>query len=406
MAYLALSDAQGGAAESLALLVRAVDPTRFEKRVVLVERTGSPTGDRLRRASEEVAQLWLPQVHHSQEVRVTSRGLARVLRRSAGPRAALVAWLRARSIDLLHVNSVIFAHALGAVREALPGLRVVYHVRELLPDDAVGAFLREEIARCSDVIIGISGEEVRPFAGRGDVVVLPNPFDFSALASVRGDLRRRLGVPPERLLVGMVSRFSRSKGHLEFLAAMRLLREAPGAVAGRLGVLIAGVPPTSPLRELAKRLLRPRALTLEFGRRVRALGLGDRLSLLPYTHEAAEVHAALDVLVRPSLAGDPWGRDVIEAMAHGKPVVATGTSPYYVLEGRTGFLVPPGDREAMAARVRLLLEDPERRRAMGAAGAARVREMCDLERHGAEVMRLYDQALGARDEGGRVDVGG
>jgi glycosyltransferase involved in cell wall biosynthesis len=65
---------------------------------------------------------------------------------------------------------------------------------------------------------------------------------------------------------------------------------------------------------------------------------------------------------------------ILEAMAMGKPVVATGVggNTELVLEGENGFLVPPEDPEALAGRIELLLSDPSRRRTMGETGRAYV----------------------------------
>jgi hypothetical protein len=72
---------------------------------------------------------------------------------------------------------------------------------------------------------------------------------------------------------------------------------------------------------------------------------------------------------------------VLEAMAHGKPVVATavGGTPEVVVEGETGLLVPPGDPERLAAAIRSVLDDRELARRMGEAGRIRVAERFSVE---------------------------
>ena len=67
---------------------------------------------------------------------------------------------------------------------------------------------------------------------------------------------------------------------------------------------------------------------------------------------------------------EPFGLPVVEAMAAGRPVVASraGGIPELVADGRTGLLVEPGDPLALADALLTLLADPERARAMGAAG--------------------------------------
>ncbi len=82
-----------------------------------------------------------------------------------------------------------------------------------------------------------------------------------------------------------------------------------------------------------------------------------------------QLYAASRVVVTPSVIPEPFGLPVVEAMAAGRPVVASraGGIPELVQDGRTGLLVEPDDPEALAAALLALLADPERCRVMGAA---------------------------------------
>jgi len=92
------------------------------------------------------------------------------------------------------------------------------------------------------------------------------------------------------------------------------------------------------------------------------------------SHDA--VLAAMDhcrFLVSPALWPEPFGLVLIEAMARGKAVVAAraGGPLEIVRDGETGLLAPPGDAEALAGAMRLLLDDPDMARRMGRAGKTR-----------------------------------
>jgi glycosyltransferase involved in cell wall biosynthesis len=86
---------------------------------------------------------------------------------------------------------------------------------------------------------------------------------------------------------------------------------------------------------------------------------------------------------------------ILEAMAAGLPVVATavGGTPEVVVDGVTGFLVPPRDPEALADAILCLLRDPELRKRMGTVGRARVTEHFSVEQMVGKTEALYEQLL-------------
>ncbi len=128
----------------------------------------------------------------------------------------------------------------------------------------------------------------------------------------------------------------------------------------------------------------------------------------PRTHAglAAEYRRA-DVVAVPSVVDAGGDRDglpnvVLEALACGRPVVASDVAalPSAVLHGRTGLLVPPGDAGALAASLRLLLEDADLRAGLGAAGRRLVLERYDLARCSAVLCRRLEAVYGRE----RVDA--
>ncbi len=131
----------------------------------------------------------------------------------------------------------------------------------------------------------------------------------------------------------------------------------------------------------------------ELGERVRLLGR------LPH-HETVALYGQCDVFVLPTHR-EGFPVSVLEAMAASLPVVATpvGAIPDVVREGREGHLVPVRDASALARRLRELVEDPARRRAMGCAARERVERHFCVEIVVAELEALYDSLLGAGGAG-------
>jgi len=126
-----------------------------------------------------------------------------------------------------------------------------------------------------------------------------------------------------------------------------------------------------------------------------ALGLGDRMHFLGWRDDVPEVIAAADIVVLPSWSeGLPLA--VLEAMACGKPVVATpvGGVARAVVEGKTGLLVPPGKPGRLAAAISRLLQDPVEAARMGAEGRRRVESRYSLDQFTRSIESLYDALLG------------
>jgi len=98
----------------------------------------------------------------------------------------------------------------------------------------------------------------------------------------------------------------------------------------------------------------------------------------------------LDIFVLTSIK-EHFGRVVIEAMACGKPVIATnsGAVPEIVEDKVTGILVPPEDSEKLAEAIIELLEDKEKAKEMGIAGRKRVEELFSIEKHTRQIEEVY-----------------
>jgi len=102
-------------------------------------------------------------------------------------------------------------------------------------------------------------------------------------------------------------------------------------------------------------------------------GLDGRLDFLGYHDDLAAVLAGATVFVNATVATEGFGRVILEAMQLGVPIIATdcGGPRELVVDGETGFLVPPGDATALAAKMELLLAKPSMAKQMGKVGRRR-----------------------------------
>jgi glycosyltransferase involved in cell wall biosynthesis len=131
--------------------------------------------------------------------------------------------------------------------------------------------------------------------------------------------------------------------------------------------------------------------------KVRTLGLMDSVEIpgiLSY-EETRTYYARADVVVFPSVWIESFGLVGLEAMAHGKPVVAfrTGGIPDWLEDQHTGFLAPLKDTRQLAARICQLLDDPELARRLGRNGFERVAQKFNGEIYLRRLLEIYEGAI-------------
>jgi glycosyltransferase involved in cell wall biosynthesis len=189
-----------------------------------------------------------------------------------------------------------------------------------------------------------------------------------------------LGIGERPFTVGWIGRMTGIKRTDDVLLAFKSLRER--GIDARLCLVGDG-----PDRDQVER-------------RAHELGVMRETLFLGYQEQVASFFAAFDVFVLPS-ANEGTPVTAIEALAAGKPVVATrvGGIPDVVRDGEDGFLVAPGDVEALADRLAELATDDALRERMGEAARARVRERYSVERLVDDVDRLYRSLLEAEGLG-------
>jgi glycosyltransferase involved in cell wall biosynthesis len=186
-----------------------------------------------------------------------------------------------------------------------------------------------------------------------------SPSLFHPDPDARRRLRNSFGVPDSRVVVVVVSRLVRHKGHPELMAAMEAVPDAELWVVG-------------------DRLSSDHGESLDPAFARATTMLGTRLRRLGYRTDIAALLSAADIFALPShFEGLPMS--VIEAMLCGLPVVATDIrgSREQVVDNETGLLVPPRTTDPLAAALRRLAADPALRRSLGEAGRQRALSLYD-----------------------------
>jgi glycosyltransferase involved in cell wall biosynthesis len=257
---------------------------------------------------------------------------------------------------LIHVNDIWWV---PQTLRAVAGVRVpiIAHVRQEIEPPKVRRYELDKV----DLVLPMS-RQIRQSLEKGGVLperlkVLHSGIDLSAVPDHEDgrEIRHRFGIPAEALVLGTVANLFARKGYDVMLRAL------PEIVATfpQVHYLIVGTGDVD---------YETRLRTM-----VRDLELESRVHFAGFQESVYPCLAAMDLYVHPALM-EGFGIAVLEAMAMRKPVVATtaGGLPEVAQDGDTGILVPPGDPDALARAVLLLLQDPARCRKLGEAGRDRV----------------------------------
>lgn len=190
--------------------------------------------------------------------------------------------------------------------------------------------------------------------------------------------RAELGVREDEVLFGVFGRLQRWKGQDVFVeAAAQVARGFPRARFVIVGGSVFGLEPE---------------FLAGLERRVAELGLSERLAFTGFRKDVPRLMAACDVVCHTTRVAEPFGMVLIEAMALERPVIATrGGGPSEIIDSdASGVLVPPDDAPALATAMLALAENPDRRRSIGAGGAARVRSHFTIDRMASELFGYLD----------------
>lgn len=245
--------------------------------------------------------------------------------------------------------------------------------------------VERSLSAITDVIIAISPRQRAEIVDRfrvapaGRVQTLPLGLDldrFFEIGAVDKALRRELGFPDEAILFGALGRLVSIKNIALLLRAFAGARRGDAAVR----LVIAG---DGPERTTLQRLSEE-------------LGVAESVRFVGWRQDLQRVYAGLDVVALSSRnEGTPVA--LIEAMAAGRPVVATavGGVPDLLAEGAAGLLVPPDDPARFAEAMLLLASSPDERLRLGGAGRDLARQY-RADRLVAGICRIFEEGLHRR----------
>ncbi|MBM3810190.1 MAG: glycosyltransferase family 4 protein [Acidimicrobiia bacterium] len=364
----------GGGQQSLALLLRNLDRSRFDPLVAcpreerLRQIITDPTipilsldlGEKFRSLSRHEAGLWSLSSAVADSWEAAER-LSRLLDRYP--------------VDIIHANNLkMLWLALKAGHRR--GIPVLWHVREIHPATILHNVLYRLASYGASRVIAVSQAVADQFPGRSNVIVLYNAVELPDLEhslQLGNQFRIQHGIPAEATVIGYAGRLDRDKGLDSLLAAFQQ------AALAREGVqlLIAG---DGPDRERLKGI-------------ITGAWLDQAVHLIPHQADMAPVWSAMDLCVQPSSGPDAFPRSVIEAMSYGKPVLGStvGGIREAIEVGVTGHCFAPGGVNSLAGLLAALARNKETRLSMGDRGRARCEALFSARRQAGLLKDIYEE---------------
>lgn len=383
---LDIEGGHGGSSRSLYYLLKHVDrdavaPTVWCRRdgpimaryaeiaIPVVVEPGLPKASALPRASRNVAQL----MGHAGEF-WRARGGA--LERLADAASAH---------DIVHFNHEGFAALAWWLRRTV-NVPATMHIRTNVLASAFARAQMRAISRAVDAVAFITPNEERTFRGLGGMApgrVIYNVVESDARPAPHDNL-----VAEKRLKIASLSNAAHVRGTdrlIDIAAALKALgrRDVVIVAAGDMHLGGRWPAPYDAFARDGKTLADVAA----------AQGLADYFLFLGHVPDPERVLAGADLLLKPTREDNPWGRDVLEALAAGCPVISVGSDATFVETGVTGMLQPRFDADAAAQAIAVLADDRASLASMGEAARARVAKLCNGPGRARELTELWRDAV-------------
>ena len=296
----------------------------------------------------------------------------------------IVRLIRKYRIDIVHTNSIVKIN--GALAAKVCRVPHIWHIREILKGSPLRSVLGLRnlfgiVHRLSSKVIGNSNAVKNQISEEWrdkKVIVIYNGID-PVLYSKQDEgmkLKKELLIDHRYRLIGVIGNISPHKGQQDVIEAYVKIKEKMDKVK----LLMIGKGKRSYVNDLKKL--------------VKKNHIDDSVIFTGFRTDIPEILQEIDLVVTASWT-ESFGRVTLEAMATGKPVVATntGASPEIVIDGETGTLVPARNPERLAEAMIDLLSDSEKAKQMGRKGRERVKERFTVQKYIENIECLYEEVM-------------
>jgi len=282
-----------------------------------------------------------------------------------------------RFLDQLHsefrfelVYSNTLAVIVGAYWTKRNRLPHIWHIHEILLGPAPLVKLLSKMIDSSTKSPIVVSQAVfnhwKPKLKLANPEVIHNGIPYDEFLKTYPNAKSELGLPADKLIITMIGRINPGKGQFFFLEmATKISKTFPSCHFALVGDPFPGY----------------EHIQDEIRMTIMEKGLKENVTDLGFRTDIPKVLAASDIFVLPSILPDSFPTVILEAMASGKPIVATrsGGATEMVQDGKTGFLIPVGDVDKGVHALSILIENKEMLLEMGKAGRIRVLKEFSLE---------------------------
>lgn len=330
--------------------------------------------------------------------------------------------LNSKQIDILHLNSTVFSLVPKIIKK-YSNVKIITHLREVIQiDDRLKEAIKlnrklnnikniprnigykyvqkniiKNIFSYSDCLISISNNEIVPFKSHRKITILSNPYDFEE--DTLKAFSRNNRYTKKDINICMLGSFKIEKNHMLFLKAIDLLHKQ-NRIEKNYKFYILGMQIHSPYsmkkwKRIIKKIRNYFQKRIDYNKiiydYVSEARLNNIINFIPNTYHIKDYMANMDIVIRPD--GFPWGRDIIEAMAFKKAIIACGYSDFYIENEKTGVIIPPASPKILADKIINLAENPEKRRLLGNNAFNKVKAMCNMKNYGENIFKIYKSLL-------------
>lgn len=283
---------------------------------------------------------------------------------------ALSSLIKKNQVDIVHTTEI--RHLQAPLAAKFSKTKLIWHLNDTTTPKPVKMLFMPWLRLLADEVVVVAKEVGRFYFGtkcsKDNICLIyegVNTSKFNPNISP-AKLQEEFCLEPSSVVIGTVANFSPVKGLEYFLEAAAIIKiEYP-----KIKFMIVG-----------SKFDTQKKYWQLINSMIKELSLDENVILTGFRKEIPEIMHLMDIYVLSSVS-EACPMVILEAMASGKPVVATnvGGVPEEVVDGETGILVPPKDAEAIAEAVLYLLKHPQKAKEMGVKGRERVIQHFSLER--------------------------